>query len=217
MKIISFVNDKGGCGKTTLSTNVAVALRRMGLKVRFVDLDPQQSSQEWINDRERLGIDPGLFYVRTSEEELRAGYDPEVLISNIRKALAGEDIVILDTPLASSNEWVYGVAERLDYIFIPVTPSLHDLRSAMNTWKIALKKGIPHKFIINRAKPRTRMLAKITDALEATGELAPTRVGDRVVLAETSENGKSVYDAAQAGAALEEIDALALYIRETLK
>jgi len=42
MKIISFVNMKGGVGKTTLAVNVADVLsRHLGKRVLLVDLDPQ--------------------------------------------------------------------------------------------------------------------------------------------------------------------------------
>ncbi|MCK4852103.1 MAG: AAA family ATPase [Candidatus Omnitrophica bacterium] len=41
MKIISVVNQKGGCGKTTLAVNLAAALSRVGKETLIIDLDPQ--------------------------------------------------------------------------------------------------------------------------------------------------------------------------------
>ena len=41
MRIISFVNEKGGCGKTTLTVNVGAYLASIGKKVLLVDMDPQ--------------------------------------------------------------------------------------------------------------------------------------------------------------------------------
>lgn len=49
MKVISFINMKGGVGKSTLSTNVADCLaRREGRKVLFVDIDPQFNATQCL-------------------------------------------------------------------------------------------------------------------------------------------------------------------------
>jgi chromosome partitioning protein len=47
--IIALVNEKGGCGKTTLAVHIACWLADQGNDVAFVDADRQQSARRWIS------------------------------------------------------------------------------------------------------------------------------------------------------------------------
>lgn len=57
MKVISFINYKGGVGKTTLASNIAADLACRGNRVLYIDLDPQSNLtfsffkvDEWQNN-----------------------------------------------------------------------------------------------------------------------------------------------------------------------
>jgi cellulose biosynthesis protein BcsQ len=45
--IISFVNQKGGVGKTTAAINLAISLRKKNYSLVFIDADPQGSAVQW--------------------------------------------------------------------------------------------------------------------------------------------------------------------------
>jgi len=49
MKVITVINAKGGCGKSTLAVNIACAFGRDGKRVLLADLDPQAQLTEWLD------------------------------------------------------------------------------------------------------------------------------------------------------------------------
>lgn len=49
--ILAITNQKGGTGKSTLATNLAVCFARTGAEVLLVDADPQHSARDWRADR----------------------------------------------------------------------------------------------------------------------------------------------------------------------
>lgn len=58
MPVIMFGGEKGGCGKSTLATNLCVALAHKNLDIILVDTDPQATSTNWVSRRNEL-IDNG--------------------------------------------------------------------------------------------------------------------------------------------------------------
>src|ERR1700735_2401864 len=51
MRHVMILNSKGGCGKSTLASNVAVFFARDGHQVCIADYDPQRSSLDWLAQR----------------------------------------------------------------------------------------------------------------------------------------------------------------------
>ncbi|HIJ84778.1 MAG TPA: ParA family protein, partial [Magnetococcales bacterium] len=45
--IISVMNQKGGCGKTTIAVNLAAILKKAGFNTIVMDADPQLSASRW--------------------------------------------------------------------------------------------------------------------------------------------------------------------------
>ena len=94
--IISAVCEKGGPGKTTVVTNLAVEFTNMGMKTLVVDLDPQRSSILWGQTRERANEEAG--------EGERLVEVPTLYLegSSITTALPriaqDYDVVLVDTP-----------------------------------------------------------------------------------------------------------------------
>lgn len=54
--IILLGSQKGGCGKSTIAINIACSLANLGKDVVLVDADPQQSSANWVRDRDETSL-----------------------------------------------------------------------------------------------------------------------------------------------------------------
>ncbi len=87
MKILSIITQKGGAGKTTIATALAVAAEKDGLNTAILDLDDQATSCFWGDIRQGLNHAPAL-----AVKDVKAIRLPHVL-----EALksAGCDLVIL--------------------------------------------------------------------------------------------------------------------------
>lgn len=51
MQRITIINVKGGCGKTTIATNLASAYAKLDVKTALLDYDNQASSMRWLKSR----------------------------------------------------------------------------------------------------------------------------------------------------------------------
>lgn len=117
--IISTMNQKGGCGKTTSVAGVASVLRSQGKNVLMVDLDPQVS----------LSLLLQLDDSRTIADVLRGKYDITEVIQSVDyngDVVAGS----ADLPLLKAEE-IFGLKKALkkidnyyDYVIVDSTPAL---------------------------------------------------------------------------------------------
>ena len=115
MRSILVLNAKGGCGKSTIATNLASYFAWEEEKsVALVDFDPQASSMEWLEAR--------------GEEwpEIRgyAAYSGSVRIPT------SVDVVIYDAPARVSAAEMTSLVRRAETVIIPVLPSPIDIRAA---------------------------------------------------------------------------------------
>lgn len=108
--------NKGGAGKTTTATNVAVALSLRGFDVCLMDADPQRSAARWHADREEANIEPRITLVEKLENL------SQTLISLNEKY----DHIVVDVAGRNSRELITGGAVA-DQIIAPHQGSQLDL------------------------------------------------------------------------------------------
>lgn len=206
MKIIAFMGQKGGTGKTTLAVHTAVAAGQDGHKVVLVDTDPQESATFWGDNRK-------------DETPIVATATPNQLPDVLDAARAeGVTLVVIDSaPHSSPN--ASEVAKAADFIVIPTRASAFDLAAAESTVKIVKAVNKPFGFVLNALDQKVAESGEALDFLQNQygGSVAPYRVGNRIAFARSIATGQGVteFDASE-GKARGEIKLLWQWIKEQL-
>lgn len=202
MKVISVLNQKGGVGKTTLSINLASALKAMGHSVLLVDADPQGSSMDWAAARE--DNEPLFSVVSCAKPTIH---------KTVADVGSGKDFVIIDgaprvTDLARS------CIMASDLVLIPVQPSPYDIWASQEIVELIqeatiYKPELKAAFVINRKIPNTAIGRDVEDALSGFEiPVLKTSIGQRVIFAESAAGGLSVMEQDAKSQAFNEITLL---------
>lgn len=128
-KIVSFINQKGGVGKTTTCVNMASYLAVMGKKVLLVDLDPQGNATSSLGiDKENnlktiynVIVDDNLLdevILKTKVDNL------DMVPSNVDLAGAEIELVQMNNREKIVKKILQTVKNSYDYICIDCPPSL---------------------------------------------------------------------------------------------
>ena len=113
MRRIMVLNAKGGCGKTTIATNLASHFAKTKKNVVIADFDPQQSSLDWL--RKRSASLPPITGLDAVNHPLRVPNDTEVVIFDVQAGVYGKDLTQM--------------VRRAETIILPVLPSPIDIRA----------------------------------------------------------------------------------------
>ena len=107
MKTIAIVNQKGGCGKTTVSINLASALAEMGQRVLLVDMDPQSHCAVGLAVPEEQ-IEQSIYDVLIS----RSRNEPIKLTEILWQISDGLELAPASLDLSAFEQQMTGIAER---------------------------------------------------------------------------------------------------------
>ena len=114
MRHIMVLNAKGGCGKSTIATNIAVFFARDGHNTCIADYDPQRSSVDWL--ALRPADLPAISAVPAYEE-------------GIRNVPRGTDVLVIDAPARVRGSELNELVRRAETIIVPVLPSAIDIKA----------------------------------------------------------------------------------------
>jgi chromosome partitioning protein len=204
--VITIAQRKGGAGKTTLATQLAVAWARCGARVAALDIDPQGSFSAWVElRRARLGAKAiGFDFAALPGWRSAQWVDDRV---------GAADLVLIDAPPHAETEARMALRVAA-LVVVPVQPSPLDLWATAETLKMVHDEQCRCLVVLNRVPPRSGLTNDIAAQLGRIGPpIAATRIGNRVALARAMALGLSVVESAATTPAASEINALAKEIR----
>lgn len=159
MQKIMLLNPKGGCGKSTIATNLAAYYASWNMQVGLADFDPQKSSLNWLRNRT---------FDLASIKAINANTEHLVVPDNL-------DYLIIDTPGSLEKERMKELIHLADTIIIPVLPSPIDIQAAsFFIYQLLLKYRVTTDdkdicIVANRARKRTLIykdLIKFTSTIK---------------------------------------------------
>lgn len=165
---IAVMNPKGGCGKTTLATNLASRYAAMGCGAAIFDYDPLGAAMRWLHARsEALPAIHGVAAHRAPRGGTTRAWQMRVPHATGR--------IVIDTPAGVERMHLTERLRDIDVVLIPVLPSpidmaatadfVHDLFHVEQQWSGRTRIGA----VTNRVKPRTRAFDALEQFLRSLG------------------------------------------------
>lgn len=184
MRAVLVTSMKGGCGKTTVATNLAAAWAGLGLRTGLAELDRQRSATGWLAARP-AGAAPiqGLDWRR----------EPGVVPAGLQR-------LVVDAPAGMRVSRLEELLDLVDTLLVPVAASPYDEAStrrfvARLVELRQLRKGKCRLFLVgNRLRPRSRAARRQEEFLRELGQPVAARLSDRAVYADLAARGMGLFD-----------------------
>jgi chromosome partitioning protein len=197
LKRIIVTNAKGGCGKTTITTNIASHYALHGKDVRLFDHDTQGSSLAWINRRpEDAAPITGVDASKNSDHRLTRSWQLRVPPET--------DIALIDSPAGTDITELTALIQQHDSVLIPVLPSPIDIHATAHFIKVLLTTGgtrqkmIRLAVVANRVRKNTLMYHSLERFLFSLNIPFITSLRDTQLYAKAIELGVGVQELATA-------------------
>jgi chromosome partitioning protein len=152
MRHVMVMNAKGGCGKSTLATNIACYFANEGYKVALADYDPQRTSLDWLEVR---------------PEDLPKIVGVPAFDEGIRGVPRDTEVLVIDAPARTHGAEMNELVRRAETIIVPVLPSPIDLKACAHFMSELLELGKVQReqarlaVVANRVRENTLMFEEL--------------------------------------------------------
>jgi len=164
---IVILNPKGGCGKSTLVTNIAACYATRGASPAIMDFDPQGSAMAWLT--RRPADQPAIHGIAAFKRSMHATRSWQLRVPEEAGTL------IVDSAAGINHDELRELTRDSSSILVPVLPSMMDTHAASriiadlllvakvnrNEQKLAV--------VANRTRKNTKSLAKLMRFLDSLG------------------------------------------------
>jgi len=193
MKVLAVLSQKGGVGKTTLATCLAVAAAEDGKAVVVFDLDPQATASFWQDVR--INAEPAVVSV--------APIRVPAMIAASRSR--GADLIIIDGA-AVARDVTHEGARCADFVLIPTRAAVFDTVSMGHTIEVVRQLRKPFAVVLTFVPPAGQETGDALAMIAALGaDACPTTIGQRKAFARAQSSGLAVQEYEPGGTAAIEI------------
>ena len=191
---IVVLNPKGGCGKTTLATNIASYYAKLGQTPTLMDCDPQGSSMRWMDTRDPNC--PPIHGIAAFKKSMTATRSWQLRVPGETSSL------IIDSPACLDHDQLRELTRDATSILVPVLPSSIDIHAASKciadlllVAKVDRRDG-KIGVVANRTKPHTSSFDKLMRFLDSLGIPVIAVMRDSQNYIRAAESGVGVCDMA---------------------
>lgn len=188
-RIVGIVQVKGGAGRSTVATNLAGELGKVG-KTVLIDADmPQATAASWAAVRQQEGIDGAVVSDTAATHQ--------ELLAKLEMHAEDADYIVLDAPPRLA-EMTRAILMASDLTLVPVGASVAELWATADVLDIITQakklRPIDARMLWTRFRPQTRLAQDLTDrAKDELGlPIMRSALGFRVVYAEALGEGRTV-------------------------
>jgi chromosome partitioning protein len=199
-KIIAVAQQKGGAGKTMLTSQLGIALAA-DRRVALLDIDPQGSLAAWGKLRAAAGPRARTALTVESVSGWRLGKTLDTL-------RVGHDLILIDTPPVLDADARRAI-RAADLVLVPLNPSPPDLWAAEGTLKLAAEEHRRIAMAFNRAPAASRLRKRLEAEITARGLILLPALGNRAAYANAFADGLGVTETGPGTVAGTELRALA--------